>query len=136
MRAMRVWKLAVGILLAVVVLGVANAQDYRAKLQGAVTDSSGRSVPGAKLTLHNVNTGSDSVQTSNTQGEYIFNFVEPGTYTVTAEAAGFAKFSQTNIQVQTRGDVSVSVTLSPGLVNQTISVNMKVRNVSTWKDET
>ena len=102
--------------------GLGEAQDYRGKVQGVVTDSSAASAPGAKLTLRNVNAGTESTQVSNTQGQYVFNFVEPGTYSVSAELRGFNKFSQGNIQVQTRADVTVNVTLNPGSVNETVNV--------------
>ena len=103
--------------------GVAHSQDYRGKVQGVVTDSSAASVPLAKLTLRNVNAGTETVQLSNMQGQYVFNFVEPGTYSLSAELPGFSKFTQGNIRVQTRADVTVDITLNPGALNKTVSVS-------------
>jgi hypothetical protein len=99
-----------------------RAQDYRAKVQGVVVDSSGGSVAGVKVTLHNVNAGTEAAQVSNAQGQYVFNFVEPGTYTIVAELSGFSRFNQSNIVVQTRADVTVNITLAPGSVNEVVSV--------------
>src|SRR5438477_9111708 len=101
---------------------VLRAQDYRAKVQGVVIDTSGGSVAGAKITLRNMNAGTEAAQVSNAQGQYVFNFVEPGTYTVVAELPGFSRFNQTNIVVQTRADVTVNITLEPGSVNEVVSV--------------
>ena len=103
--------------------GVAHSQDYRGKVQGVVTDSSAASVPLAKLTLRNVNAGTETVQLSNMQGQYVFNFVEPGTYSLSAELPGFSKFTRGNIRVQTRADVTVDITLNPGALNETVSVS-------------
>ena len=43
------------------------------------------------------------------QGRYLFDFVEPGTYTVTAELDGFKKAEQKTIRVPQRGDVTVDL---------------------------
>ncbi len=114
--------LAMSFLLISVFHNVCEAQDYRAKVQGVVTDASGASVAGARLTLRNLNAGTESTQLSNAQGQYVFNFVEPGTYSVVAELQGFTKFIQANIPVQTRGDVTVNVSLTLGSVNEIMNV--------------
>src|SRR5262245_28354747 len=72
-------------------------QDYCAKLQGIVSDSSGGGRAGAKVTLRNVGTGVEVTRQTNAEGLYIFDFVESGTYMVTVEAQGFKKFEQRNI---------------------------------------
>ena len=45
------------------------------------------------------------------QGHYLFDFVEPGTYTVSAELTGFKKAERKAIRVQQRGDVTANLTL-------------------------
>ncbi len=102
--------------------GVAFAQDYRGKVQGLVTDSSQAVVVGAKITLANINTGVTTTNQSNNVGIYRFGFVEPGTYRVEAEAAGFAKSIENEVTVQTAGDVTVNFTLQPGRVAQSVTV--------------
>ena len=77
------------------------AQDYRAKVQGLVTDSSDASVAGAKITLTNNGTGITAVRESGPNGAYLFDSVEPGTYTVSAEFQGFSRQVQENVLVQT-----------------------------------
>jgi len=101
---------------------MASAQDYRAKVQGMVSDASQAVVVGAKVTIHNDNTGVEAVKTTNEAGFYSFDFVEPGKYTVTVEQTGFSKFIQQNVQVQVRGDVTVNVALTVGAVAETITV--------------
>lgn len=99
------------------------AQDYRAKVQGVVTDSSDAIIAGAKITLQNNGTGIVTVRESGTNGAYIFDVVEPGTYTVTAELQGFSKQVQENVLVQTRADVSVNFALKPGGTVETVTVS-------------
>ncbi|HZT29823.1 MAG TPA: TonB-dependent receptor [Bryobacteraceae bacterium] len=98
------------------------AQDYRARVQGIVTDASQAAVVGAKVTLQNENTGVEATRLTGENGQYLFDFVEPGAYAVIVEAAGFSKFTQQNIQVQVRGDITVNAALSVGTVSETINV--------------
>src|SRR3954447_9393521 len=98
------------------------AQDYRAKVQGLVTDSSDAIAPGAKVTLTNNGTGIASSREAGTNGAHPFDNVEPGTYTVVAELPGFARQTHENVLVQTRADVTVNFTLRPGGTAETINV--------------
>jgi hypothetical protein len=82
--------------------GSSVAQDYRGRVQGLVTDSSQASVTGARIALRNVNTGVENVQQSNELGQYLFGFVEPGTYSVTGEMVGFSKFIGLAIRIDNK----------------------------------
>ncbi len=108
--------------LCVLMVSPASAQNYRGRIQGIVTDQSEAVVSGATVTLLNVNTGVKVVRQSSETGLYLFDFVDPGTYTVTVEAAGFSKFIQENIAVQMRGDISVNAVLKPGAVQDSVTV--------------
>src|SRR5690242_9577117 len=55
-------------------LAVSEAQEFRAKLQGVVTDSSTSVVVGATVTLTNTKTGVEVVRTTNETGRYRFDF--------------------------------------------------------------
>lgn len=109
--------------------GVVFAQDYRATVQGLVTDSSQAVVVGATVALRNDGTGVEATRQTNEAGRYIFGMVEPGTYTVTVEQAGFGKFVQQGIIVQVRGDVTVNAALNPGAVAETVTVAASVEAV-------
>jgi hypothetical protein len=58
-------------------------------IAGTVTDSTGAAIPGAKVTAINTGTGQAKEVTSNEAGNYRISLLQPGTYTVTAAAAGF-----------------------------------------------
>src|SRR6188474_3126678 len=98
------------------------AQDYRAKVQGIVTDASDAAIPGAKVTLLNVGTGISATRESGPNGSYLFDNVEPGTYTVSSEFQGFSRQAQENVLVQTRADVTVNFSLKPGGTVETVTV--------------
>jgi hypothetical protein len=113
--------LKIGLL--IMLLGTsASAQEYRGRIQGVVTDSSGGVVAGAFVTLSNVNTGIKTQRTTSEHGQYLFDLVEPGSYAVTVEMPGFAKFVQENIPLAAKGDVSVNAQLRTGDVRETVSV--------------
>lgn len=113
-------------IIALLFAGVAVGQDYRGKVQGIVTDPSQATVAGAKVNLKNVNTGLESARQTEATGTYSFDFVAPGTYSLGVEAAGFQKFLQENITVQTRGDVTINAQLTVGGVAETVTVSQQV----------
>jgi hypothetical protein len=86
-------------------------------------DTSQAAIPGAAVTLSNVGTGVSSTRQTNERGHYLFDLVLPGTYTITVEAAGFNKFVQENIILQSRSDVTVDATLRAGDVLETVTVS-------------
>ena len=113
--------------LAAAVFGPAvKAQDYRAKVQGTVTDETQGAVVGAKITLTNVNTGVATVKQSGASGQYVFDLVEPGTYSVAVEQPGFSKFLQENVLVQVRADITVNPVLAVGNVSEQVTVSESV----------
>jgi hypothetical protein len=111
--------LASALLLAV---STAWSQDTRGKIQGRVVDASDAVIVGAAVTLLNNDTGvSANAQTSPT-GQYIFDFINPGTYSVTVENTGFNKFIQKNITIQARADVTVDARLQTGSTSESVTV--------------
>src|SRR5690242_20272242 len=104
---------------ALVLLGgaLSNAQEYRGRVQGVVTDSTGALVPGATLQLKNNGTGVQLTRVSNEQGLYVFDYVDPGSYTLSAEMTGFKKFIQPSVLVQQRGDVTVDPKMETGAIS-------------------
>ena len=113
--------IAVVAFLLIVVCSV-GAQDYRGKVQGTVTDENGGAIPGANVVLRNVKTGVESSRVSDSNGHYIFDFVEPGDYVVVTEQAGFKKAVQENVEVRVRSDITVDLKLSVGGVQETVTV--------------
>ena len=112
-----------------ILAGVASAQDYRAKVQGMVLDPSGAAVAGAMVTLRNINTSLENAKQCDSVGHYLFDLVQPGTYSVSVQASGFQKFVQQNVTVLTRGDVTVNATLTVGEITQSVNVTEEVSSV-------
>lgn len=91
-------------------------------MRGLVSDSTGSLVVGAKVTLKNINTGVQTQRDTNAAGQYLFDFVSPGSYTVSVEMSGFRSFLQENVLVQTRSDITVDARLELGQLTETIRV--------------
>ncbi len=100
----------------------AGAQDYRARVQGTIVDPSQGALPGATVTLINTATGVEATRVSDTNGRYVFDFVDPGTYKMRAELDGFRGAQQENIRVMQRGNVEVGMILELGTIAEMITV--------------
>ena len=89
----------VWLLLAVVLLmpTVALAQTETGRISGTAMDQQGGVLPGTTITLTNTGTGAGRNTTTDASGRYVFTNLQPGTYEVAAELAGFAKNSGTVI---------------------------------------
>jgi hypothetical protein len=70
----------------------AYAQINTADVVGTVTDTTGAVVPGAKVAIINLGTQVKAVTQSSQTGDYVFNLLAPGNYSMTIEAPGFKTF--------------------------------------------
>jgi hypothetical protein len=98
------------------------AQEFRGRIQGTVADTSQAAVAGAAVKIVNIGTGVVTNRVTNETGLYLFDLVEPGTYTVSVEFSGFNKFVQENVLLQQRGDVTVNATLRAGDIKEAVTV--------------
>ena len=102
--------------------GTAFAQ-YRASIQGTVTDAQGAVVPGAALTLTNKETSKTTQASSNDAGIYNFNGLAPSHYSLTTEKAGFKKQTLDDFTVISEQANAVNVELTVGAATETMVVN-------------
>jgi hypothetical protein len=98
------------------------AQTYQGRILGLVTDPSGAVVAGAKVTVTNVATGTVRNLATNQAGEYVAADLDPGTYTVTVQAAGFKKAETTSVVLEVSRDARVNLILQLGSLDQTVEV--------------
>jgi hypothetical protein len=100
---------------------MAHAQ-YRASIQGVVTDPQGAVVSGATITLSNNETNHAQITTSNDAGVYNFGGLPPSKYTITAEKTGFKKQILDDVNVLAEQANSVNVRLELGEASETVTV--------------
>src|ERR1700761_8142811 len=101
-------------------------QNVNGTIVGTVTDSTGASVPGASVTITDVNTGvNHSVQTD-AGGYYSAPDLPPGSYRVSVQKDGFQTTIHTGIDLYVDNTVRADAKLNPGAVTQTVNVSSAV----------
>src|SRR5438093_7513473 len=109
----------------------ASAQFDTASVVGTVKDASGATVPDAKVTLTNTETGVSVARTTGQDGGYEFVTVKPGIYVVTAEKSGFAIALMDNVQVQVAARMRVDLSMSVGQLTERIVVTAALPLIET-----
>lgn len=111
---------------------LAAAQIVASALTGTVTDQTGGTVAGAKLTATNTSTGAASSVTSNSSGEFIFPQLAPGgPYTVQVEASGFKTAVRTGIHLDVSQHATLPITMEVGATSETVQVYADAAQVDT-----
>jgi hypothetical protein len=101
------------------------------RLEGTVTDSSGAGVPAAEIAVRNQNTGISTTLRSGTEGDFIFLYLDPGTYEVTIQKSGFNKLLLKDITVTVGTRAIIHPQLAVGRIETTISVTASTPLVDT-----
>src|SRR5882724_10614484 len=96
---------------------------YRASIQGVVTDAQAGVVSGATLTLTNLGTNQKLTATSDGNGIYNFNALPPGKYSLTVEKTGFKKKVLENVSFIPEQSNALNIELEIGEVTQSVTVS-------------
>jgi len=93
-----------------------------AQLSGDVVDPRGVAVPGASVTLTNVDTNVEIHTITTNEGTYTAFPVKPGLYRVVVEAAGFQRVVREGVRMSTGERVPLDFKLQVGAVTQSVTV--------------
>ncbi len=85
-------KFTVRIFLLLAVAAVSTFAQVTSRVAGQIEDTSGSVVPQATVTLTNEATAVSVSTTSTSAGTYVFDGIQPGTYSLAVQAVGFSKF--------------------------------------------
>ena len=107
------------------------SQEFRATLNGTVTDIQGAVVPGVKIVATHVDTGSKFNSVSGAEGQYTLPYLNPGRYTITAESAGFKKYQREDVQLNTNSRITVDIRLEVGASTDSITVSADASMLTT-----
>ncbi|OFW41329.1 MAG: hypothetical protein A3J28_05315 [Acidobacteria bacterium RIFCSPLOWO2_12_FULL_60_22] len=124
----RVWSLLAAI---VFVGGTLWAQSSSGSIAGVVEDESGAVIPGATVTVTNVDTGISRAVTSDGAGRYRVPGIIPGHYEVQAEATGFQTEVRKGLQLTVGSDMAINLTLKVGQVTEKTVVTAEAPIVET-----
>jgi hypothetical protein len=89
-----------------------SGQSFTSSITGTVTDPTAATVQGANVELRDMATDNVRQTTSDTNGSYQFSNLSPGTYQITATAAGFKTFVQQNLILQANVGTCVNKSLA------------------------
>lgn len=92
------------------------------QISGTVFDPSGKTIPGAQVTVTNPATSFTKTVKASGTGAYVFTALQPGTYTVSATADGFSKTIIDSVVVQVAQTTDLPIKMAIGTQTQTVTV--------------
>ena len=101
----------------------AMAQVLYGSLVGTVTDESGLAVPGASVTITQLETNQSRAGTTSSNGTYTFPNIAAGTYQVDVALTGFQPFRARDIVVRQNVAVRVDAKLAVGNLQESVEVS-------------
>jgi Carboxypeptidase regulatory-like domain len=120
-RCLTRWMLPV--LVMIVFVHNAVAQSQFGQITGLIADQNKSSIPGADITITNVDTGVENKAVTNQDGNYTVLSLVPGQYRITASKEGFSTVTQKGIVLQVAQTARVDLALQVGQVTQQVTVN-------------
>lgn len=115
----------------VLLMSARTAQAQNALVAGTIKDQSGAIMPGVTLEAHNQETGLSRSVVSDDNGHFRLPALPPGTYTVTAEIAGFTREEVKDITLVIDQTAIVDFSLKPAQMNETVAVVAEAPMVDT-----
>jgi hypothetical protein len=106
------------------------AQNETAVLSGRVMDPSGLPVPASSIRLTRLSTRAVRESESDAAGNYRFDLLEPGEYSVRVTAPGFSTYDVASIHLQVALSSQLNISLSLGPVQEEVSVQADVSPVN------
>ena len=100
-----------------------GAQTFRGGINGTVTDVSGAVVANASVVATNVDTAAATSSMSTSAGDFLFQDLPLGTYTVTVTASGFSTVKYDRIMVSAGEIYTLPVKLTVSSTSQTVEVD-------------
>ena len=113
------------LLLLALTLGIPQAywaQETSAGINGTIRDPSGAVIPGAQITLRNVDTGVQRSTVSNDSGTYVLADIQSGKYNLSVSKPGFQTALEEGIALSLNQITTFDFTLSIGKAEQTVTV--------------
>ncbi len=100
----------------------ASAQSGTGQLSGTVTDANGARIPGATVTITNVDTALERRVVTDNDGNFALQLLPPGKYKTEVTAPGFKPVVIQELNVNVAQTATVDVTLEAGTVQEAVTV--------------
>ncbi|MGC2402154.1 MAG: TonB-dependent receptor [Acidobacteriaceae bacterium] len=99
-----------------------HCQNTVGTILGTASSADGAAIPHASVTVTNESTHASRNLMTDNRGEYVVSDLNPGTYTVSARAPGFAAFQNTGIVLQAQQTIRIDIPLKIGSVAAKVEV--------------
>jgi outer membrane receptor protein involved in Fe transport len=93
------------------------------EILGVVEDSTGAVVPGVEITATHVATGQSRKTVTGDSGVYVFSFMQPGEYTISAAKTGFKTEVRSGLTLQLNQKARVNFSMQVGGVAESVEVS-------------
>ena len=111
--------------------GSASAQEFRGTISGTVTDSTGAIIKDAQVTVTEINTGTINRTKTDSAGQYVVPFLQPGTYQIVVEMTSFKKDVRNGVNLQANEHPIIDLALQVGNAQEAVTVTEDVPLVDT-----
>ncbi|MDP2999277.1 MAG: TonB-dependent receptor [Bryobacterales bacterium] len=98
------------------------SQEARGSIAGKVADPQGAVIPGASVTVTNVDTNSIRRTRTNDTGYFEATLLNPGQYSVAVEAPGFRRAVRSGLDLNVAGRLDLPFQLEVGAVSESVEV--------------
>ncbi|HTF61452.1 MAG TPA: carboxypeptidase-like regulatory domain-containing protein [Edaphobacter sp.] len=107
------------------------AQNTSGTITGRVTDTTGATISGARVSIINIGSGDKRDITTDASGNFTATLLLPGSYNVTAEKEGFKTQVRTGITLQVDQTVRVDSSLEVGSTSERVEVTANALTLDT-----
>jgi len=131
---MRKLLILVAVITVSAISALAQSQSTTGNIEGRVVDPNGAVVPGVSITAKNQDTGFSKTVMSDSDGNYIFVLLPPGSYKVDVAAAkGFAASTYNNVKVTVGAKTALDVEMKAGVTVNIVDVDADGTGVETTR---
>ena len=106
------------------------AQQADSKITGTVVDAQGKAIDSAAVTIKNESTGAIRVGRVDSGGNYSFDGLPAGQYTVEVSATGFGTSSKTGVALSSGQSSAVNLSLTVKSVAEQVTVNAGIDSIA------
>src|ERR1035438_9738214 len=107
-----------------------SSQEFRGTVNGVVTDASGGSIPGVKITVKEIHTNTTTPTVTDSSGQYTATFLLPGDYDISAASPSFKEFVRKGVHVGAGDNIRVDIPMEIGATTESIEVRADVSGLN------
>ena len=105
-------------------------QTYTGSIGGRVLDRSGSAIPKSQVTIIEEATNTTLKTVTSDSGDYLVNYLKPGSYTVQVSAPGFKAHVETGVPLQINQSRRIDPVLEVGQVTEKVEVTASAAQVN------